>query len=295
VRARQDEFDIIHVHLSHFIHFPFLEQVAAKTVTTPHGRLDYVDLAETYACWPDFPLISISMRQRRPLPDANWIGNVYHGLPLSAYPTVQNVASAASGYLAFLGRISPDKRVDRAIEIAARAGMPLKIAAKLAAADQVYFDQEIKTLLKATGVEFVGEVDEPRKREFLAKACALLFPIDWPEPFGLVVIEAMACGVPVVAWDNGAMREILDDGVTGFVVNSIDEAVTAVEAAKCLDRALVRQTFEKKFSAARMVADYERIFRGVIDHDRPLVTEAGLDPTIIEGEAMNGGREQATG
>ncbi len=191
VRRRADEFDVIHVHLSHFIHFPVLADVAAKTVTTPHGRLDYADLPGAYACWPYFPMISISMRQRQPLAQARWVGNVYHGLPLDLYP---RRPQGSGDYLAFLGRMSRDKRPDRAIEIARRAGMKLRIAAKIEGDDDRYFRETIKPLL-GPDVEFIGEVDEDQKVEFLSNAAALLFPIDWPEPFGLVVIEAMAFGV----------------------------------------------------------------------------------------------------
>jgi glycosyltransferase involved in cell wall biosynthesis len=256
VRRRADEFDVIHVHLSHFIHFPVLADVAAKTVTTPHGRLDYADLPGAYACWPFFPMISISMRQRQPLADARWVGNVYHGLPLELF---LRRPPGRGEYLAFLGRMSRDKRPDRAIEIARRAGMKLKIAAKIGDDDNRYYRETIKPLLGGD-IEFIGEVNEQAKIEFLADAAALLFPIDWPEPFGLVVIEAMAFGVPVVAWKEGAMPEIVDEGETGFVVDTIEAAVEAVASCAKLDRNHVRQVFERRFSAERMVSDYEAIY-----------------------------------
>lgn len=257
VRRRADEFDVIHVHLSHFIHFPVLSDVAAKTVTTPHGRLDYVDLPKAYACWPSFPMISISMRQRQPLSEARWIGNVYHGLPQELYPRRQH---GRGDYVVFLGRMSRDKRPDRAIEIARRAGVRLKMAAKIEGDDDRYYREAVEPLL-GDGIEFIGEVDEPAKAELLSNASALLFPIDWPEPFGLVVIEAMAFGIPVIAWRQGAMPEIIDEGETGFVVDSIDAAVQAVAKCAVLDRRDVRRVFERRFSATRMVSDYEAIYR----------------------------------
>lgn len=272
VKERADAFDLIHVHLSHFIHFPILAEVAAKTVTTPHGRLDYADLPGAYACWPFFPMISISMRQRQPLPHAQWIGNVYHGLPLEHYPRRPH---GSGDYLAFLGRMSRDKRPDRAIEIARRAGMKLKIAAKIEGDDNRYYEETIKPLL-GPDVEFIGEVNEQAKAEFLSNAAALLFPIDWPEPFGLVVIEAMAFGVPVVVWREGAMPEIVDQGKTGFVVDSIEAAVDAVARCDELDRDNIRNVFERRFSAERMVSDYEAIYRKLTD----------------KNEAESGGRER---
>lgn len=259
VARRAAEFDVIHVHLSHFLHFPVLSQMAAKTVTTPHGRLDYADLPKAYACWPDFPLISISMRQRQPLPGANWAGNVYHGLPLDLYPPRKR---EKGDYLAFLGRISREKRPDRAIEIARRAGMKLKIAAKIEGDDNIYFRQVVEPLL-GEDVEFIGEVDEAGKADFLSGAAALLFPIDWPEPFGLVVIEAMAFGVPVVAWREGSMPEIVDEGKTGFLVESLEEAVQAVAKCAELDPNNIRRVFEQRFSAERMIDDYEAIYADI--------------------------------
>jgi len=266
VSRRADEFDIIHVHLSHFLHFPVLSDVAAKTVTTPHGRLDYADLPNTYRCWPDFPLISISMRQRKPLPEAIWAGNVYHGLPLELYPPRKR---GSGDYLAFLGRVSEDKRPDRAIEIARGAGMKLKIAAKIEGDDNIYFRQMIEPLL-GNDVEFIGEVDEAGKADFLSGAAALLFPIDWPEPFGLVVIEAMAFGVPVIAWKEGAMPEVVDEGETGFLVDSLDEAVQAVARCAEFDPDNIRRVFERRFSAGRMIADYEAIYADVIQRSAGL-------------------------
>jgi glycosyltransferase involved in cell wall biosynthesis len=263
VRRRADEFDIIHFHLSHFQHFPFFENMPDKTVTTPHGRLDYKDLAGAYRRWPNFPMISISHNQRRPLGEANWIGTVHHGLPLDLYQPIERREQA--DYLAFLGRLSRDKRPDRAIEIARRSGMKLRIAAKVGEDDRTYFHEKIEPLIDGVSVEYLGEIGEDKKADFLGNAAALLFPIDWPEPFGLVVIEAMAFGTPVVAWNNGAMDEIVDQGVTGYIVDAVDEAVAAVGEAAKLDRRLVRETFENRFSAARMARDYVAIYEQLLD------------------------------
>lgn len=252
VRSRAGEFDLLHFHVD-LLHFPFFEDLADRTLTTLHGRLDHKDMAPAYKRWSRYPLASISNHQRRPLPLARWLGTVYHGLPLDLYPFV---AAPAGGYLAFLGRISPEKRADRAIEIARRAGLPLKIAAKVDDADRDYFHETIEPLLDAPGVEFLGEVGEAQKAELLGNALALLFPIDWPEPFGLVMIEAMACGTPVIGWNCGSVPEVLDEGVTGAVVDSIDAAVAAVEDVRAFDRERVRTVFERRFSAAAMAHDY---------------------------------------
>ena len=196
-------------------------------MTTPHGRLDYVDLAPAYRKFPRFPMISISHSQRSGLADANWLATIHHGLPTGIYePTFE--PAAAEPYLAFLGRLSRDKRPDRAIEIASRSGLKLKMAAKIGDDDRAYFHEAVEPLIDGDRIDYIGEIEEDRKAEFLGNSAGLLFPIDWPEPFGLVVIEAMACGTPVIAWNCGAMPEIVDQGVTGFVVGSIDEAVAAV-------------------------------------------------------------------
>lgn len=277
VRRRADEFDVIHVHLSHFLHFPVFAGIAGKTLTTPHGRLDYVDLPAAYACWPNFPMVSISQRQRRPLPEANWQGTVYHGLPLDLYPAPP---PGERTYLAFLGRMSRDKRPDRAIEIARRAGLPLKLAAKIEGDDAANFRKTVEPHLGGD-IEFVGEIDESEKAAFLSKAIALLFPIDWPEPFGLVAIEAMAFGVPVVAWAEGAMPEVVDRGETGYVVDSIEDAVDAVGRCAALDRAHIRAVFEKRFSADRMVSDYEAIYRRLIEDRAPARRENETRPQAV--------------
>ena len=255
VRKRANAFDVIHFHLSHFLHFPFFENIAAKTVTTPHGRLDYADLAPAYARFPRFPMISISHSQRRGLADANWLAAIHHGLPVDLYrPNYQ--PDSQDPYLAFLGRFSRDKRPDRAIEIARRAGLKIKLAAKIGDDDRAYFHEQVEPLLDGDRVDYVGEIEEQQKAEFLGGAAGLLFPIDWPEPFGLAVIEAMACGTPVIAWNCGAMPEIIDRGVTGFVVEEIGEAVARVPELLHLDRGCVRAVFEKRFSAERMTRDY---------------------------------------
>ena len=255
VRNRADEFDIIHFHLSHFLHFPFFETMPDKTVTTPHGRLDYVDLAPAYERFPRFPLISISRSQRTGLANANWLATIHHGLPTGLYqPTFETAADEP--YLAFLGRLSRDKRPDRAIDIALRSGMKLKLAAKIGDDDRAYFHETIEPLIDGDRIDYVGEIAEDEKAEFLGNAAGLLFPIDWPEPFGLAAIEAMACGTPTIAWNCGALPEVIDHGVTGFVVDSLDDAVAAVPALLRLDRRKVRAVFEKRFSANRMARDY---------------------------------------
>jgi glycosyltransferase involved in cell wall biosynthesis len=260
VRRRADGFDVIHFHLSHFQHFPLFEHMPERTVTTPHGRLDYVDLPGAYARWPDFPMISISMRQRRPLAMANWVANIYHGLPLDIYLPLPESERETEPYLAFLGRLSRTKRPDRAIEIARRSGMKLKIAAKIDEDDPGYFRNEIEPLIDGKDIEYLGEINEGEKPGFLGNAAALLLPIDWPEPFGLVVIEAMAFGTPVIAWNEGAMPEIIDGGVTGYVVESIEEAVLRAGKIDHLDRSKVRAVFEERFSVKRMAADYEAVY-----------------------------------
>jgi len=251
VRARADDFDVLHFHVD-LLHFPLFEPIAERTLTTLHGRLDLSDLSEFYERWPMFSLVSISNSQRRPLPHANWLATVYHGIP----PQQFTPSTAHRGYLAFLGRISPEKCPDRAIEIARRADIPLKIAAKVDPADEVYFHKVVEPLLDHPLVDFVGEVGDDDKNEILRNAAALVFPIDWPEPFGLVMIEAMACGTPVIASAVGSVPEIVEDGVTGFVVTSIDEAVAAVARIDTLDRARVRATFERRFSATTMARNY---------------------------------------
>jgi len=263
VRRRADEFDILHFHID-LLHFPLIRPIAHRTLTTLHGRLDLPDLQPFYRAFPEIPVVSISDDQRRPLPMANWIGTVHHGLPLDLF---RFSPSADSGYLAFLGRISPEKRPDRAIEIAVAAGMPLKIAAKIDKVDQAYWNEVIQPMVdRNPTVEYIGEVDELSKADFLGKAAALLFPIDWPEPFGLVMIEAMACGTPVIAFRCGSVPEVLDHGVSGFIVESMDEAVAAVPQALAHDRRIVRGCFEARFSVERMAADYVEVYERLLHH-----------------------------
>jgi glycosyltransferase involved in cell wall biosynthesis len=255
VRRRAQEFDLIHFHVD-MTHFPFFEADAWRTVTTLHGRLDLKDLPEVYRRWRQYPLVSISEDQRRPLPFANWVATVHHGVDERLF----RFSPRGQGYLAFLGRISPEKRPDRAIAIATRLGRPLRIAAKVDAADRVYFDEKIEPLLHNPLVEFVGEIGDDRKSEFLGGAEALLFPIDWPEPFGLVMIEAMACGTPVVAYDCGSVREVVEDGLTGFIVRDLGEAVEAAAWASRLDRAAIRRRFVERFSARAMAWRYLEVY-----------------------------------
>jgi glycosyltransferase involved in cell wall biosynthesis len=279
VARRADEFDVLHFHID-LLHFPLVRDFADRTVTTLHGRLDPPDLKPFHAAFPEIPLVSISREQRRPLPRRlNWVGNVYHGLPSEILPFSK---TPQGNYLAFLGRISPEKRPDRAIEIAARAGQPLKIAAKVDRADQAYWDEVIEPLVKAhSNVEFVGEIDERRKASFLGEARALLFPIDWPEPFGLVTIEAMACGTPVIAFRAGSVPEVIDDGVVGFVVRNIEEAVDGVARVDELDRARVRAVFERRFTVKHMAQAYLAIYRGL-----PGVRTKAEWPRRREGEQV---------
>jgi glycosyltransferase involved in cell wall biosynthesis len=258
VRRRAAEFDVLHFHVD-MIHFPFFEHIAERTLTTLHGRLDIKDLSNAYGLWGQYPLVSISDDQRRSLPNGNWAGTVHHGMNADIY----RFSPKPRGYLAFLGRISPEKRPDRAIAIAKRLGIPLKIAAKVDAADRAYFKSMIEPLLDDPLIEFIGEIGDHQKSEFLGRAEALLFPIDWPEPFGLVMIEAMACGTPVVAWRCGSTPEVIEPGVTGFVVDSDAEADAAVLSARSLDRAAVRRRFDLRFSAGAMARRYVDLYEQI--------------------------------
>ncbi|ODT59801.1 MAG: glycosyl transferase [Phenylobacterium sp. SCN 69-14] len=259
VRRRAHEFDVIHFHTD-MIHFPFFEDMPGRTLTTLHGRLDLKDLPGVYWRWNQFPLVSISDSQRRPLAFANWSGTVHHGMKADLYAP----SFAPGGYLAFLGRISPEKRPDRAIAIAKRLGVPLKIAAKVDPADTRYYQEQIEPLLLGQKlVEYIGEISDDQKSEFLGGASALLFPIDWPEPFGLVMIEAMACGAPVIAYDCGSVPEIVEDGLTGFIVQDEDEAAAAVSRLDRLDRRAIRRRFEERFSATAMARRYLDLYAGL--------------------------------
>jgi len=253
-------FDIIHFHID-YLHFPLSVRQQTPHVTTLHGRLDLPDLVPVYQAFPTMPVVSISYAQRAPLPWLPWQGTVYHGLPEDLYTFRETPGT----YLAFLGRISPEKGVDQAISIARQAGMPLKIVAKVDRADREYFQEVIRPLLDDPLVEYLGEMGEKDKNAFLGQAYALLFPIDWPEPFGLVMIEALACGTPVIAYRCGSVPEVLEDGITGWIVEGCEEAVQAVARVSTLSRARCRQVFAERFSASRMAQDYLRIYQQLLE------------------------------
>lgn len=271
VRRRVDEFDVLHFHTDYFPLSLFGRQ-RTPFVTTLHGRLDLPEFRDIYELFPDAAFVSISEHQRLPLPRLNWVRTVLHGMParlLTPQPRPQR-------YFAFLGRISPEKGVDKAIRIAGRAGVPLKIAAKVDVADKKYWDEEIAPLIAASPhVEFIGEINDARKADFLSGAHALLFPIDWPEPFGLVMIEAMACGTPVIALNRGSVPEVIDHGLTGFIVPDEAAAVAAISNIDRLDRGTVRQQFERRFSARRMAQDYLDVYEELIMGARPLLRAVG--------------------
>jgi glycosyltransferase involved in cell wall biosynthesis len=256
VAQRARDFDVVHLHCD-YLGYPVLRRAGVPFLATLHGRLDLPELKLLYRVFSDVPVISISNSQRGPLPEAAYFATVYHGLP----ERLLLPGSGSGGYLAFIGRISPEKAPDRAIRIAARAGMRLKIAAKIDPVDRDYFKAEIEPLLAQPHVEFIGEIGEHEKAEFLGNAAGLLFPIAWPEPFGLVMIEAMACGTPVIALRNGSVPEIVDDGITGFVVDDEATAASAAEQIGLLDRTLIRTIFEQRFTARRMAEDYTRIYQ----------------------------------
>ena len=253
------QFDVIHSHLD-YLPFPLARRQRTPVVTTLHGRLDIPDLVPLYREFSEMPVVSISDAQRQPLPWLNWQGTVYHGLPENLYTYRENPGT----YLAFLGRISPEKRVDAAIEIAKHAGMELKIAAKVDKVDREYFTEVIRPVLDHPLVEYVGEIGEGEKDEFLGNAYALLFPIDWPEPFGLVMIEAMACGTPIIACRRGSVSEVMQEGVTGFICDSVAEAVRAVERIPSLSRKECRQIFEKRFTVGQMAQAYMAIYHRLL-------------------------------
>jgi glycosyltransferase involved in cell wall biosynthesis len=257
------DFDVIHYHLT-YLHYPLARRLMVPYFTTLHGRLDLPDLIPLYREFSETPVVSISNSQRAPLPWLNWQGTVHHGLP----EDLCRLQPAPGKYLAFLGRFSPEKRIDRAIEIAKRSGIPLKIAAKIDAADREYYESKVKPLLNDPLIEFVGEIGEPEKSDFLGNAYAHLFPIDWPEPFGLVMIEAMACGTPTIAFRCGSVPEVIDDGVTGFVVETVEEAVARLEKIPDLNREKCRRVFEKRFSVSRMVRDYLEIYERIQSESR---------------------------
>jgi glycosyltransferase involved in cell wall biosynthesis len=261
VRRRADEFDFLHFHID-FLHAPLVQDFAWRTVTTFHGRLDLPHVVPFYHFFRELPLVAVSSDQRKYLRSANWIGTVHHGLPRDLLPFRPK---ASGGYLAFLGRIAPEKRPDRAIEIAVKAGIPLKIAAKVDRVDQAYWDEKIRPMVKANAnVEYLGEIAEHEKADFLGQASALVFPVDWPEPFGLVMIEAMACGTPVIGFGCGSVPEVVENGVSGFVVESVNQAATVVARVAGLDRAKVRGAFEQRFTIERAARDYLKIYDELI-------------------------------
>jgi len=276
VLRRAGEFDVIHFHID-YMHFAVSRMAGLPQLTTLHGRLDLPDLVPLYRRFSDMPVVSISRAQRKPLSWANWIGNVYHGLPGRCLKK----GDGSGGYLAFLGRISPEKRLDRAIEIAVAAGMPLKIAAKIDRVDREYFDCTIKPLLAQPGIEYLGEITEDQKSEFLGNAHALLFPVDWPEPFGLVMIEAMACGTPTIAFDCGSVREVLHEGISGIVVNNMAEAEDAVAKVSKMSRDACRTEFERRFTARRMARDYVALYEAIAGNNLQTNVSEGQETDAI--------------
>ena len=270
VAQRAHEFDMLHFHID-FFQFPVFRDIVNRTLTTLHGRLDLPEIQPLYRVFNRAPLVSISNSQRLPMPPVNWRGTVYHGLPVEQFHMVEK----PKGYLAFLGRISPEKNPQGAIAIAERAGIPLKIAAKVDTVDQQYYDEVIAPLIaRSPHVEFIGEINESQKQLFLGNARALLFPIDWPEPFGLVMIEAMACGTPIVAFDRGSVPEVIEDGVNGFIVSNIEEAVRAVDNIDALSRRKVRASFELRYSSAVMAERYLGIYRDLLSENPVTAREA---------------------
>lgn len=265
VRERADEFDVLHFHIDQF-HFPIFRTIAHRTLTTLHGRQDLPDLQALYRSFSEMPLVSISNAQRDAAPTARYVATVYHGIPTDLHAVNLH---PRGNYLAFLGRICPEKRVDHAIAIARASGIPLKIAAKVDKVDEAYFREVVAPLLNGPDVEFVGEINERAKTAFLGDALALLFPIDWPEPFGLALIESMACGTPVVAFRRGSVPEIVDEGVTGSIVSTPEEAIQALPGVLSLDRGAVRRRFEERFSASRMARDYVKLYRSALEVPAP--------------------------
>ena len=260
VFGEADRYDIIHCHID-YLHYPLARRSATPCVTTMHGRLDIPDLQRLHRQFATLPLVSISNSQRGPLLHANWCGTVYHGLPADLY----RFQPRPGDYYAFLGRISPEKRVDRAIEIALACRTPIRIAAKVDPADRLYFEREVRPLLDHPLVDFVGEVGDAEKNELLGRARALLFPIDWPEPFGVVMIEAFACGTPVVAYDCGSVAEVMQDGVTGYIVRDQRQAIEAARHIDRIDRQACRAVFERRFTADKMASRYVQVYQALID------------------------------
>jgi glycosyltransferase involved in cell wall biosynthesis len=272
VLQERDEFDLIHFHID-YLHFPLSRSQQLTQVSTLHGRLNIPDLVPLYREFSDMPLVSISDAQRRPLVWANWQRTVHHGLPEDGF----DAWTEPGKYLAFLGRVSPEKGLDDAIAIAKRCGIPLKIAAKIDRADREYFEKQIKPLLNHKLIEFIGEIRDEEKNDFLGQAMALLFPIHWEEPFGIVLIEAMACGVPVIAYPRGSVPEIIEDGLTGFLVRDIGSAAKAVARIAEIDRRVCRQQFEQRFTARRMAKDYLSIYESIVKREPKSIALADGD------------------
>jgi len=279
VRRQAAEFDILHFHID-YLHFPLFRCLAGRTVTTLHGRQDLPDIKPIFLGFDDMPLVSISDAQRSPAANANFATTIHHGLPLNL---MQPNFEPRGGYLAFIGRISPEKRPDRAIAIARALGIPLKIAAKVDRADETYFKENIAPLIDGDGVQFIGEIKEQNKSAFLGDAIGLLFPIDWPEPFGLVMIEAIACGTPVLAFRCGSVPEIIDEGVSGVIVETVEEAIAAVPRLLAMDRRAVRKQFELRFSSARMARDYVHLYRRMLR----VIGAATIETEITKSPAFN--------
>jgi glycosyltransferase involved in cell wall biosynthesis len=279
VLRRLEKFDLLHFHTDYY-HFPITKNLQLPSITTLHGRLDIPDLQPLYRCFSDIPVVSISFHQRLPLPEANWLANIHHGVPATLYKP----RFVRGDYLAFLGRMSPEKRPDRAIKIALQSGMRLKMAAKIDPVDRDYFDSNIKPLLNDPSIEFIGEIGDHEKSEFLGNAYAYLFPIDWPEPFGLTMIEAMACGTPTIAFRCGAVSEIITDRVTGFIVDDLHAAIESVARIPEIDRRTCRAVFEQRFTVERMTSDYVSLYRRMLgENSEPdLLAYEPTPPAILQ-------------
>jgi glycosyltransferase involved in cell wall biosynthesis len=280
VCRRASDFDIFHFHID-MLQYLLMDRIANRCLTTMHGRLDLPDYHACYSAFPNMPLVSISMDQRLPMPPVKWAGCVFHGLPPDL---LQFNANPKGDYLAFLGRISPEKRPDRAIQIAAQSGRNLRIAAKIDVVDRSYWTECIEPLVRAhPNVEYIGEIGDADKSAFLGNATALLFPIDWAEPFGLVMIEAMACGTPVIAWRSGSVPEVIDEATTGFTVRSMEEAVAAVDRVEKLDRLAIRRVFDRRFTVERMAADYVSIYRRLAGVPASLPVPLSVPVALLDG------------
>jgi glycosyltransferase involved in cell wall biosynthesis len=283
VRRQSDLFDILHFHLD-YLHFPLFRDMSSRVLTTLHGRQDLPDNKPIYIGFDEMRLISISNSQRVPISNANFAATIYHGLPETA---LKLTLRPQGGYLAFLGRIAPEKGPETAIQIARSAGIPLKIAAKIDRVDEQYFQERIAPLLDQPGIEFIGEINEHQKAEFLGQSLGLLFPIDWPEPFGLVMIEAMACGTPVLAFNRGAVSEILEDGKTAIVVQSKDEAIERLPHLLMLDRRQIRHEFERRFSAQRMASDHVRLYQELLIGRKERFMQSGFKGNTQQSDQLS--------